>query len=72
MNLIKEFEVDLTTKTKRVREVLEKLDSLSDPDKITLGLYAENQSYQKVADILGVSKTAVIKRIKKIRLCLSV
>lgn len=72
MNLIKDFEVDLTTKTKRVREVLEKLDSLSDPDQITLGLYAENQSYQRVADILGVSKSAVAKRINKIRLCLYV
>ena len=67
MDLIKRFNVNLDNKQKRVKEVLLRLDTLSEPDQIILALYAEKQSYSDTAKELGVSKTAVIKRITRIR-----
>ena len=67
MDLIKRFNVNLDNKQKKVKEVLLKLDTLSEPDQIILALYAEKQSYSDTAKELGVSKTAVIKRITRIR-----
>ena len=66
MDLIKRFNVNLDNKQKKVKEVLLRLDTLSEPDQI-LALYAEKQSYSDTAKELGVSKTAVIKRITRIR-----
>lgn len=67
MDLIKQFNVNLDNKQKKVKEVLLRLETLSEPDQIILGLYAEKQSYSETAKELGVSKTAVIKRIARIR-----
>ena len=67
MDLIKRFNVNLDNKQKKVKEVLLRLDTLSEPDQIILTLYAEKQSYSDTAKELGVSKTAVIKRITRIR-----
>ena len=67
MDLIKRFNVNLDNKQKKVKEVLLRLDTLSEPDQIILALYAEKQSYGETAKELGVSKTAVIKRITRIR-----
>lgn len=67
MDLIKRFNVNLDNKQKKVKEVLLRLDTLSEPDQIILALYAEKQSYNDTAKELGVSKTAVIKRITRIR-----
>ena len=67
MDLIKQFNVNLDNKQKKVKEVLLRLDTLSEPDQIILALYAEKQSYSDTAKELGVSKTAVIKRITRIR-----
>lgn len=67
MDLIKRFNVNLDNKQKRVKEILLRLDTLSEPDQIILALYAEKQSYSDTAKELGVSKTAVIKRITRIR-----
>lgn len=67
MDLIKRFNVNLDNKQKKVKEVLLRLDTLSEPDQIILALYAEKQSYRDTAKELGVSKTAVIKRITRIR-----
>lgn len=67
MDLIKRFNVNLDNKQKKVKEILLRLDTLSEPDQIILALYAEKQSYSDTAKELGVSKTAVIKRITRIR-----
>ena len=67
MDLIKRFNVNLDNKQKKVKEVVLRLDTLSEPDQIILALYAEKQSYSDTAKELGVSKTAVIKRITRIR-----
>lgn len=67
MDLIKQFNVNLDNKQKKVKEVLLRLETLSEPDQIILGLYADKQSYSETAKELGVSKTAVIKRIVRIR-----
>lgn len=67
MDLIKQFNVNLDNKQKKVKEVLLRLETLSEPDQIILGLYADKQSYSETAKELGVSKTAVIKRIARIR-----
>ena len=67
MDLIKRFNVNVDNKQKKVKEVLLRLDTLSEPDQIILALYAEKQSYSDTAKELGVSKTAVIKRITRIR-----
>jgi len=67
MDLIKRFNVNLDNKQKKVKEVLLRLDTLSEPDQIILGLYAEKQSYNEVAKELGVSKNAVSNKILRIR-----
>ena len=67
MDLIKQFKVNLNNKRKCVKQVLNRLETLSEPDQIILGLYAEHQSYNKVAEILGVSKSAVSNKILRIR-----
>ena len=46
---------------------LNKVNQLSDPDKIILYLYSELQSFRKLAKALNVSFTTAYKSIKQIR-----
>ena len=47
--------------------IINKLDTLSQPDKIILLLYAELQSFRKLADVLNVSFTTAYHCIQNIR-----
>lgn len=47
--------------------IINKLDTLSQPDKIILLMYAELQSFRKLADVLNVSFTTAYKSILQIR-----
>ena len=42
-------------------------EKLNDVDKIIMALYAEFQSQRKVADLLKVSRTTVVKSLNNIR-----
>lgn len=48
-------------------KLLSSFQSLSQPDRIILALYAEFQSQRKVATLLNVSRTTVVKQLNKIR-----
>ena len=47
--------------------IINNVSNLPDPDKIILYLYAELQSYRKLAKILNVSFTTAYKSILNIR-----
>lgn len=48
-------------------ELINKTNSLSTPDKIILLMYAELQSFRKLAEVLNVSFTTAYKSILEIR-----
>lgn len=48
-------------------ELINKTNSLSTPDKIILLLYAELQSFRKLAEVLNVSFTTAYHCIQNIR-----
>lgn len=51
----------------RLLEIEDKLEKLTLSEKIVLILYAEMNSYRKVAKVLGFSHSTVMKHIKEIR-----
>lgn len=48
-------------------DIIDKFNTLSPADKVILELYAEMKSQRKVGNILGVSRTTIIKILNKIR-----
>lgn len=68
-SLMNEYNIpkNMFTDTDEFQLLLDKVDSLSEPDKIILLLYAETQSYRKLAKILDVSFATAYKTIHKIR-----
>lgn len=48
-------------------QLYNKINKLSDPEKIILFLYAELQSYRKLANELNVSFTTAYKEMNRIR-----
>ncbi len=47
--------------------IINKVNTLTEPDKIILLMYAELQSFRKLADVLNVSFTTAYKSILQIR-----
>lgn len=64
--LLKDYELDWGSMSE-VDDKLLKVNELPLPEKIILVLYAELQSYRKVAKILNCSHQSVGKVINKIR-----
>lgn len=50
-----------------MKYIIEKFEQLDPADKIIMELYAELKSQRKVGNILGVSRTTIIKCLNKIR-----
>lgn len=68
--LLEDYKLDFGTFTDiddRLLEIQDKYLALNGPEKIILILYAEYQSYRKVAKVLGFSHSTVMKYIKEIR-----
>lgn len=68
-SLMNEYDIekDMFNDTDEFQLLLDKVEELPQPDKIILLLYAETQSYRKLAKILNVSFAAAYKAIKEIR-----
>jgi len=50
-----------------MKSIIDKFEQLDPADRIIMELYAEFKSQRKVGNILGVSRTTIIKCLKKIR-----
>lgn len=59
--------IDMFNHTDEFAELMDSVNNLTEPDKIILFLYAETQSYRKLAKLLDVSFATAYKSIKKIR-----
>lgn len=68
-NLMNEYDIEYNTLDYSDEEIklLQAVQKLSDPDKIILYLYAELQSYRKLAKELNVSFTTAYKSLIQIR-----
>lgn len=62
-----EIEQDPFSQDDQRQTILNAVRSLPDPDRIILFLYAELQSYRKLANLLNVSFTTAYKSVKEIR-----
>jgi DNA-directed RNA polymerase specialized sigma24 family protein len=61
------FDDIFTDIDERLLAISDKLEKLTASEKIVLILYAELQSYRKVAKVLGFSHSTVMKYIKETR-----
>lgn len=68
--LYKEYEKDTSIwseESQKIRVIKDAIETLTQPEKIILLMYAEIGSLRKLAIQLDVTHSAVIKEIKKIR-----
>lgn len=67
--IYKEYELDENNPEydDEMKELISSFNKLSPADKIILELYAETKSQRKTSDILGISRTTLIKILTNIR-----
>lgn len=69
-DLYKEYEKDtsiFSEEPQKIRVIKDAIETLTQPEKIVLLLYAEIGSLRKLAQRLDVSHSAIVKEMKKIR-----
>lgn len=59
--------IDTMEDSDEILKIKQQYNSMSDPDKIILTLYAHFQSQRKVGSILGVAHTTLGKELNRIR-----
>lgn len=67
--IYKEYELDENNPEydDEMKQLISSFNKLSPADKIILELYAETKSQRKTSDILGISRTTLIKILTNIR-----
>lgn len=61
------FEIENMDYDDKMVSIINAFNTLSDADKIILSLYAEFSSQRKVAKLLNVSRTSIVKCLTRIR-----
>jgi len=67
--IYKEYQFDLTNieYDDEMVDIFQKFENLTEPEKLVMVLYAELRSQRKVAALLKVSRTGIVKYLENIR-----